>query len=100
MICPFCQAELDPGTLSCPRCGAAHPGSRGGVILGLRLRTVGIAFVLLVITSLILVDCVMHQLPHGAFTPNSRTTAAQRALLQMQHRQQATENGGPPPPRR
>ncbi len=99
MICPYCQADLDPSSLSCPRCGAAYPGARGGAVLGLRLRMVGVAFVLLVITSLILVDCVLHALPQGGQAPQARSGEAQRALLMMLQHQQGSQNPAPPPPR-
>jgi hypothetical protein len=95
MICPFCQADLQPSTLSCPRCGAAYPVSGG--VLGLRLRTLAIAFVLLVISSLMLVDCVLRNLPGSGLAPNMKSTEAQRALLMMQRHQQATQNQPPPP---
>ena len=108
MICPYCQQDLDPVTLSCPRCGAAYPGGGGGAVLGFRLRTLGVVFVLLVISSLMLVDCVLHHLPrsagqHGAdaeMTAATKQAGAMRALLMMQQHQQANENTPPPPPRR
>ena len=99
MICPYCQADLDPTSMSCPRCGAAYPGARGGAVLGFRLRMLGIAFVVLVITSLILVDCVLHALPAGGQAPQARSEGAQRALRMMMQHQQGSENPPPPPPR-
>lgn len=100
MICPYCQADLDPSSLSCPRCGATYPGARAGAQFGLRLRMIVIAFVLLVITSLILVDCVLRALPRGEPAPDSRSGGAQRALQMMLHNQQGNQNPAPPPPHR
>ena len=90
MICPFCQAELDPATMNCRRCAAAYP--TGGAVLGLRFRSVAIAFVLLLVTSLILVNCVLHHLPNGQLTPDMKSAEARRMLLMMQQNQQATQN--------
>ena len=98
MICPYCQGELDTATMSCGRCGAAYPAS--GASLGLRLRGFAIAFVLLLITSLIMVDCVLHNLPRSGLAPDMRSTGAQRALIMMERHQQATQNQAPPPPQR
>lgn len=98
MICPYCQAELDPTTMSCGRCGAAYPMS--GASLGLRLRGFAIAFVLLVITSLIMVDCVLHNLPRSGLTPDTRSPQAERALIMMERHQQESQNPASPPPQR
>ncbi len=101
MICPFCQADLDATSLSCPRCGAAYPGAAGGVAaFGFRLRTIGIGIVILLIATLMLVNCVLQRLPRGGLTPDAQSTAAQRALLMMQQHEQGTQNQGTPPPRR
>ena len=97
MICPFCQAALDPVAMSCPRCGAAYPASGG--VLGLRLRSVAIAFVLLVITSLVMVDCVLHHLPGHALSPDMKSSDVRRTLMMLQTHQQPTQNESPPPPR-
>jgi hypothetical protein len=99
MICPYCQADLDPATLSCPRCGAAYPGARGGAVLGTRLRMLGIAFVVLVMPALILVVGVRPALPAGGQAPQARSEGAQRALRMMMQHQQESENPAPPPPR-
>ncbi len=97
MICPFCQAGIDAGAMACPRCGAIHQGAGTGAVLGLRLRTFVVAFVLLVITSLIMVDCVLHRLPHSGGPPAMKSADAQRALLMLRAHQQASENAAPPP---
>jgi uncharacterized paraquat-inducible protein A len=98
MICPYCQSALDVGRMSCPRCGAQYPVS--GAALGVRLRTFAIAAVLLVITSLLMVDCVLHNLPRGGVIPDMKSAEARRELLMMQHHEQATQNATPPPLRR
>lgn len=98
MICPFCQADLDPASMSCPRCGASYPVSAGA--LGLRLRTFAIAFILLLITSLILVECVLHRLPGSGLTPDMKSAEARRTLLMLEQHKQASQNEAPPPPQR
>jgi hypothetical protein len=110
MICPYCQQDLDPVTLSCPRCGAAHPGGSGGAVLGVRLRTAGLVFVLLIISTLILGRCVLAHLPSAGgqsgagssmtLTPQTKQADALRALLMMQQHVQVNQNTAPPPPRR
>jgi hypothetical protein len=100
MICPFCQAEIDPAGMSCGRCGAIYPGGGAGAVLGLRVRTFALAFVLLLITSLIMVDCVLHRLPGSGGRPDMKSADAQRTLLMMRAHQQASENAAPPPLRR
>ena len=100
MICPFCQAEIDPAAMSCRRCGAVYLGGGAGAVLGLRLRTFVVAFVLLVITSLVMVDCVLHRLPGLGGPADMKSADAQRTLLMMRAHQQASENAAPPPLRR
>ncbi len=100
MICPFCQADLDPRTMACPRCGAAYRGGGSGLVLSVRLRMLVLAFVTLVITSLVLVDCVLHRLPREGALPDMKSAEAQRALLMMEQHQQGTQNAGMPPLRR
>lgn len=91
MICPFCQADLDPKTLSCPRCGAVHPSGGGGTNwLGMGLRTGLVSVALLFVATLMLVTCVLGHVPRSGLSPDMKSAQAQRALLlMMQHRQQS-----------
>lgn len=105
MICPHCQSELAVEDFCCRRCGAPLRGLAAP--FGLRLRTMAIAGVMLTITSLILVDCVLHHLPGGmaartgiAQAPDTRSTELRRLMLMSQHHQQPSQNEPPPPPRR
>ena len=63
MLCPFCQYDLNIEEMACPNCGAEFP--RGGVWAGLRLRTLAISGGMLILASVILVDCVLNYLPGG-----------------------------------
>jgi hypothetical protein len=63
MICPYCQHDLDVESLSCPRCGAEYP--RPGMPFGMGLRTTLAASAMMVVFSLVLVDCVLNYLPGG-----------------------------------
>lgn len=101
MICPFCQADLDPKTLSCPRCGAAHPAGGGGAMrFGLGLRTGLVSFFLLVVATLMLVTCVLGRVPPSGQSPDMKSAQAQRALLMMMQHRQETQNEAMRPPMR
>ena len=63
MICPFCQHELDVDTMSCPRCGAEYP--QRGLPLGVGIRTLIASGAMMLVFSVILVDCVINYLPGG-----------------------------------
>jgi hypothetical protein len=64
MICPYCQHELDVETLSCSRCGAEYP--QRGLTFGVGLRTLVAGSAMMLVLSLILIDCVLNYLPGGA----------------------------------
>jgi hypothetical protein len=64
MICPYCQHDIDVDTLACARCGAAYP--RRGLPFGIGLRTLTAAGAMMLLFSVILVDCVLTYLPGGA----------------------------------
>ncbi len=101
MLCPFCQHELDLSGMRCPRCGAEYPQPGTGAGLGMRVRSVAIAGVLLTVLSLIMVECVFSALPGGVGTgasPNLKSAEVQRARLMQQHHQQDSQNPAPPPP--
>lgn len=100
MNCPFCRADLDPRTMSCPRCGAEHPTGGTSVALGFRLRSLFVAFMLILVMSLILVNCVLERLPSSSQTERLRSPAVMRELQMMQRHQQGTQNTGAPPPMR
>ncbi len=101
MLCPFCQHELDLEGMRCPRCGAEYPVSGAG--FGLRLRTLAIAGVLMTIVSLIMVDCVLNDLP-GSLAPGAspirKSAEVMREMAMRQHHQQDSQNPAPPPPMR
>src|SRR5258708_6551706 len=63
MICPYCQHEIDVDTLECPRCFTPYP--RAGMPFGFNLRKMLAASVMMLVFSLILVDCVFNYLPGG-----------------------------------
>jgi len=98
MICPFCQAPLDPKATSCPRCAAAYPGGGSGVMAGFRFRTFLPVFILIFLLSLMLVNCVLDRLPGTSDTGPARSPAVMRELLMMQQHQQATQNTAQRPP--
>ncbi len=71
---------------------------------GLRVRMVAIAGVLLTISALVLVDCVMHNLPTGQMAqagvaqgPDTRSQQLRMLMLMSQQHQQPTQNSSPPP---
>jgi hypothetical protein len=63
MICPYCQHELDVETMSCLRCGAEYP--RRGHGLGMGARAFALTGAMLLVFSVMLVDCVLNHLPGG-----------------------------------
>ncbi len=75
MICPYCQHDLSVVTMSCPRCGAEYPS--GGMPFGLNIRVAVAAGAMMLVSSLILVDCVMNYLPGGIHSAVPMATAQQ-----------------------
>ena len=75
MICPYCQHDLSVVTMSCPRCGAEYP--RAGAPFGFSIRIATAAGAMMVVSSLILVDCVMNYLPGGIHSGLPAATAQQ-----------------------
>jgi hypothetical protein len=63
MICPYCQHEIDVGTLACPRCFAEYP--RRGMPFGFGLRKAVVSSVMMLVFSILLVQCVFNYLPGG-----------------------------------
>lgn len=80
MICPYCQHELDVDCPTCPRCGAEY--ERRGGPFGVGLRVVLASGLMLMLSTLILVDCVLNYLPGGADSPFP-ATAAQAVMHQQ-----------------
>jgi hypothetical protein len=111
MICPYCQHEIDVDTLSCPRCHTDYP--RSGKPFGFGLRTAVAGTAMLLVCSLILVDCVIDELPGGPDSsvpsgsaqlpyqpvPNAKS---QEVVQQLQRWTQQQQNGSQaiPPNRR
>ena len=79
MICPYCQHELDVATLSCLRCGAEYP--RQGMPFGIGLRTLAAATAMMLVFSVMLVNCVLDYLPGG---PNSTIRSGSPQLASQQ----------------
>jgi hypothetical protein len=73
MICPYCQHDLEVDGLACPRCGAEF--ERRVAPFGIGLRLAAISGVLLLVFSVMLVDCVLNWLPGG---PDSRFATLQQ----------------------
>lgn len=105
MICPFCQCELDVELQHCPNCAASVP--RKGLEFGVKLRSLTLSGVMLVISAMVLDNCVMNYLPGGKNSayyapgspqaasgpgPNMRSADAQMQLLRWQQNQVVTQN--------
>jgi hypothetical protein len=107
MICPYCQHELEVESLSCPRCLAAYP--RAGAPFGTGVRVTVAAGAMMLVASLILVQCVVAYLPGGShavlsaqsklFTgtqpPDFRSPDLDRTLGQWAAHQQSGGEGRP-----
>jgi hypothetical protein len=65
MICPYCQHELEVESLSCPRCFAEYPRASRPFGFGLRLTVAATA--MMMVSTLILVQCVVAYLPGGKY---------------------------------
>jgi hypothetical protein len=65
MICPYCQHDLDVEAMSCPRCFAEYPRASRPFGFGLRLTFAATA--MMMVFSLILVQCVVAYLPGGKY---------------------------------
>lgn len=63
MICPFCQNDLNIEDMSCPNCAACYP--RKAMPFGIKLRTLALSGGMLLISAMILNDCVLNYLPGG-----------------------------------
>jgi hypothetical protein len=106
MNCPFCHYELDIEEASCANCGAAL--QRGTLVpFGIKLRTLGFAGAMLLLTSMILSTCVLNYLPgniHSGFqalkspqqplgpAPDLRSADLQGQVLNWQHGASPSQN--------
>lgn len=107
MLCPHCQAELDEDGEACPRCHAEFPTrsrNRGGVV---KLRLLAVSGAMLMVTTLVLVDCVLNFAPNGRDSgtvapsspqasagppPNLKTSQAQAQLMMWRNQVQGSQN--------
>ena len=112
MICPYCQYDLDDAEMACTNCGASYPRHRAG-LLGIRLRLLALGGGMLLVSTLILVECVLPYLPGGAKSgyrapgspqvsisprPDMKSADLQRLLQQWRQGQQPTQNLPAAPP--
>ena len=114
MLCPFCQRELDVEKMSCANCGAEFP-TTGSALWGAKFRTFLIGGGLAVVGSMMLVSCILNQLPGGRDSgyrapgspqaaigpgPDLKDPDVQALLLKWNKHAQQSQNPLPPPPRR
>ncbi len=73
MLCNFCLSEIEVGATCCPRCNA--PYQRHGTSLGIKIRKWAVSGFLMFVSTLMLVDCVLHRLPGGSESSMKAPTA-------------------------